>query len=147
MLVKACISFIAATGFGVIFNAPLQLLIFCGFAGMTGWTVSTWTRMYVIDDLMLSSFIGAFAVSIIAHLFARRFKTPMITFSVAGIIPLVPGTVAYNAMRHVVESDYTMAIQLGSQAFLISGSVAMGLVFAEVIMQMVFRSKIHIPMR
>ena len=53
-------------------------------------------------------------VALVAHIFAKRFRTPMIIFSVAGIIPLVPGGMAYNAMRHIVEKDYLTAISFAS---------------------------------
>lgn len=89
---------------------------------------------------MQASFLGAFAVAIVAHLFAKRFKMPMIIFSVAGIIPLVPGGSAYNAMRHIVENDFLTSMSFASRAFMVSGAIAMGLVFAEVIIQLFFQS-------
>lgn len=126
-------------GFGILFNAPRKMLFYCGFVGMMGWLMyrvySEWST-----DSMQASFLGAFVVAIVAHVFARRFRMPMIIFSVAGVIPLVPGGMAYNAMRHTVENDYITAITYASQAFMISGAIAMGLVFAEVIIQLVFRS-------
>ena len=64
---------------------------------------------------------------------------PVIVFSVAGIITLVPGGTAYNAMRNIVQQDYNSAIQNGTLVFMISGAIAMGLVFAEVIMQIIYR--------
>lgn len=67
---------------------------------------------------------------------ARAYKTPITIFSVSGIIPLVPGGLAYEAMRHVVVNDYNMAIQLAAKAFMLSGAIAMGLVFSEVINQL-----------
>lgn len=88
---------------------------------------------------MQASFLGAFGVALFAHIFARYFRKPMIIFSVAGIIPLVPGGSAYNAMRHIVENDYITAISHAANAFMISGAIAMGLVFAEVIIQVFFR--------
>lgn len=135
----AMLSFLAALGFGIIFNAPRKMLFACGLVGMTGWLIY---RLYhqVSADPMQASFLGAFGVAIVAHLFAKRFKTPMIIFSVAGIIPLVPGGMAYNAMRHIVENDYLTAISYASLAFMVSGAIAMGLVFAEVIIQLMFRA-------
>lgn len=65
----------------------------------------------------------------------------MIIFSVAGIIPLVPGGTAYNAMRHFVENDNLTAISFATRAFMVSGAIAMGLVFAEVIIQLIFKSR------
>lgn len=132
---QAILSFAAAAGFGVIFNAPKKSLFYCGIVGMTGWLVYSY-----VDDLSndpsKSSFAGAFTVAFIAHLMAKKFKMPMIIFSVAGIIPLVPGGSAYNAMRNVIEKDYSKAIEYGSVALIISGSIAMGLVFAEIITQL-----------
>ena len=79
----------------------------------------------------------------LAHIFARKFGMPMIIFSVPGIIPLVPGGMAYNAMRHIVENDFLAAISYASGAFMVSGAIAMGLVFAEVMFQLFFRSIAH----
>ncbi|WP_342508275.1 threonine/serine exporter family protein [Sporosarcina sp. FSL K6-2383] len=138
-VIQAIFSFLAAMGFGIIFNAPRRMLFYCGFVGMTGWLVYSVFNAYS-GDPMQASFLGAFAVAIVAHLFAKRFKMPMIIFSVAGIIPLVPGGSAYNAMRHIVENDFLTSMSFASRAFMVSGAIAMGLVFAEVIIQLFFQS-------
>ena len=62
-----------------------------------------------------------FIVSLVAHYAARKFRMPMIVFSVSGIIPLVPGGIAYNTMRNIMELDYIMGLQNGMRAFMISG--------------------------
>ncbi|MDW0118743.1 threonine/serine exporter family protein [Sporosarcina thermotolerans] len=139
-LVQAILSFLAAAGFGIIFNAPRKMLAYCGFVGMAGWMVySVFNVLW--GDLIKASFLGAFVVALVAHIFAKRFRTPMIIFSVAGIIPLVPGGTAYNAMRHFVENDHLTAISFATRALMVSGAIAMGLVFAEVIIQLFFRSR------
>lgn len=136
--VQAILSFLAAGSFGIIFNAPRKMLFYCGFVGMVGWLI--YIGYYQLsDNPMQASFLGAFAVALLAHIFAKRFRKPMIIFSVAGIIPLVPGGLAYNAMRHIVENDYITAISHASNAFMVSGAIAMGIVFAEVIIQLFFR--------
>ncbi|HLU21764.1 MAG TPA: threonine/serine exporter family protein [Bacillaceae bacterium] len=132
------LSFIAAVGFGIIFNAPRKALIQCGIVGMLGWIV------YIVMedngfDVVQASFSGAFIVAIIGHMMARKYKTPIIVFIVAGIIPLVPGGTSYDAMRHVASNDYANAIPLAMKAFIIASAIAMGLVFAEVIMQFVLK--------
>ncbi|AYC28677.1 threonine/serine exporter family protein [Paenisporosarcina cavernae] len=137
-LIQAVFSFIAAAAFGVIFNAPRKMIIHCGYVGMFGWLLyflfeSNWT------DTAQASFVGAFVVALLAHILAKRFRVPMIVFSVSGIIPLVPGGSAYNAMRNVVENNFNEAIFFATRAFMTSGAIAMGLVFAEVMMQLVFR--------
>lgn len=135
---EAFLSFLAAGAFGVIFNTPRRTLISCGLVGMSGWLIYR-TFFLVFEDSVQASFAGAFAVSIVAHLLAKKFRMPMIIFSIAGIIPLVPGSKAYNAMRNIVEHNYLEAIAFASEALMISGAVAMGLVFAEVLMQLFFK--------
>ncbi|MEK4228155.1 threonine/serine exporter family protein [Solibacillus sp. FSL H8-0538] len=137
-LLQALLSFLATACFGVVFNAPTKAIPYCGFVGAVGWMVYYVLFEYGLEEVQ-ASFLGAFIVAIIAHLFARRYMMPMIVFSVSGIIPLVPGGIAYNTMRNIVELDYITGLQNGMRAFMISGAIAMGLVFAEVIMQLLFR--------
>ena len=87
-IVQAILSFLAATGFGIIFNAPRRMLFYCGFVGMTGWLI--YSLFNEISGSYASVIRGAFMVALVAHIFAKLFRTPMIIFS-AGIIPLVPG--------------------------------------------------------
>lgn len=138
ILYQAILSFVATACFGVIFNAPIKALPYCGFVGAVGWTIYYVLYEQGLDEVQ-ASFVGAFIVAIVAYMFARRYRMPMIVFSVSGIIPLVPGGLAYNTMRNIVELDYIMGLQNGMRAFMISGSIAMGLVFAEVIMQLMYR--------
>jgi uncharacterized membrane protein YjjB (DUF3815 family) len=129
-------SFIASAAFVIIFNVPKRLLLNCGLVGMIGWLIYVLFVEYDFDSV-LATFVAAFFVAIISQLFARLYKTPMTIFSVSGIIPLVPGGLAYEAMRHAVMNDYNMAIQLAAKAFMISGAIAIGLVFSEVINQII----------
>lgn len=128
-------SFIAAATFGVLFNVPKNSIIKCGFVGMIGWVLyyeSVQIGLYVI----FSTLVSAFVVGIISQFFAKKYKTPIIIFSVSGIIPLVPGGLAYDAMKHFVENDYNVAIQLTIKGLMLAGAIAMGLILADVIKQL-----------
>lgn len=138
LIIQLIFSFIFTACFGIIFNAPIKALPYCGLVGAMGWIIYYVLIQNNITEVH-ASFIGAFVVAIVAQIFARRFKMPMIIFNVSGIIPLVPGGIAYNTMRNIVELDYNMGIQNGMRAFMISGAIAMGLVFAEVIIQLMMR--------
>ncbi|MDM5331938.1 threonine/serine exporter family protein [Ureibacillus composti] len=138
-ILQIIFSFIFTACFGVIFNAPTKAIPYCGIVGAIGWIVYYLINHIGVQEVQ-ASFVGAFVVAIVAQIFARRFKMPMIIFNVSGIIPLVPGGIAYNTMRNIMELDYNLGIQNGMRAFMISGAVAMGLVFAEVITQLVMRT-------
>ncbi|MEK4115879.1 MULTISPECIES: threonine/serine exporter family protein [Paenibacillus] len=129
-------SFIASAAFGMIFNAPRKALLQCGFAGMVGWLLYILLQDMAVKPVT-ATVVAAFCVTMISHFFAKKYKTPIIVFSVSGIIPLVPGGVAYNALRHVAENQFDQAVQLGAQAFMISGAIALGLLLSEVINQVI----------
>lgn len=135
-------SFISSAAFGIIFNVPKNALLKCGFVGMVGWFIYIMLDSYYGIDMIAATLVAAIFIAVISQTFAKIYKTPMIVFNVSGIIPLVPGGMAYDAMRHIVENDYNMAVQLAAKAFMLSGSIAIGLVFSEVINQMIKRSKI-----
>jgi uncharacterized membrane protein YjjB (DUF3815 family) len=135
-------SFIASAAFGILFNAPKESLVKCGLSGMFGWIV-----YFVLTDQGFGPVVGtlaaSFLIAFISQGFAKYYKMPMIIFSVAGIIPLVPGGLAYDTMRNIVENDYNTAVTLGVKAMMISGAIAVGLVFSEVINYVIRKPRIQ----
>ena len=129
-------SFIATGAFGIIFNAPKETLVKCGLIGMGGWLVYYLLEGYC-GNAILATLASTIFVAVISQELAKFNKTPVIIFSVAGIIPLVPGGLAYDAMRNFVENDYNTAIGLAAKVLMIAGSIAFGLVFSEVINQVI----------
>lgn len=131
-------SFVAAAAFGVIFNVPRQFLIKCGLVGMIGWIL-----YYVLVeknyDSIVSTLVAAFVVGVISLYFARRYKTPVIIFTVSGIIPLVPGGFAYASMKHFVENDYSIAVQQAAKVFMLAGAITIGTMLAEVMNQLIIK--------
>lgn len=129
-------SFIAAAGFGVVFNAPKKALPLCGLVGMSGWILYFSLVQNGMDTVPATVF-AAMLVAVLSHICARIFKTPIIIFNVSGIIPLVPGGMAYEAMRNFVLNDYNIAVQTSAKVMLLAGSIAIGLMFSEVANQVI----------
>ncbi|WP_342565783.1 threonine/serine exporter family protein [Paenibacillus sp. FSL R7-0345] len=140
MILQFVTSFFAAASFCILFNAPRRALLQCGFAGMIGWVL--YLELDKQLDTVVATFLATVVVGVISQFFARTYKMPVIIFSVGGIIPLVPGGMAYDAMRKFVENDNNQAIQIGVQALLLSGAIATGLVLSEVLGQMFRRRKV-----
>ncbi|MBP2076181.1 threonine/serine exporter family protein [Oceanobacillus polygoni] len=134
-------SFIASAGFGILFNAPRNALVQCGFVGMFGW-ILYYILVEVGMDAIPATTFAAMLVAVLSHTCAKLFKKPIIIFNVSGIIPLVPGGIAYNAMRNFVENDYYTGVQLSAQVMLLSGGIAIGLMFSGVINQLINKSRI-----
>ncbi|WP_409253010.1 threonine/serine exporter family protein [Bacillus sp. SCS-153A] len=134
-------SFIASAAFGIIFNAPRESLVKCGSVGMFGWVIYFVMTVKGMD-IVLATVTASFLIAVLSQIFSKIYRTPVIIFSVAGIIPLVPGGMAYDAMRNFVQNDYNAAISLAAKAFMISGSIAIGLIFSEVINQVIRNRKL-----
>ncbi|MFZ0475496.1 MAG: threonine/serine exporter family protein [Halobacillus sp.] len=132
----AIASFFASAAFGIIYQAPRNTLVKCGLVGMVGWMIYAFLVWKEVDSVP-ATLIASFVIALVSQTLARRFKTPMIIFSVPGIIPLVPGSLAYDAMRNFVQNDYSAAISIAAKAFMISGAIAFGLVFSEVLNQII----------
>ncbi len=131
ILAQLITSFIASSGFAILFNAPKRSLIQCGIIGMSGWILYYLLVLYSVDAVA-ATVIAAILVGILGQICAKAYKIPVIIFNVSGIIPLVPGGIAYNAMRHFVEDDYYIAVQSSAKVMLLAGSIAIGLMFSEV---------------
>jgi len=117
----------ATLGFGLIFNAPKKLLIPIAIIGGVGmFTLLSMTKEY---GLISASFFGACAIAILAEFASRAGKDATTLFIIPGIIPFVPGEPLYKTMNYMLIGDYSMAITIGTQAFIIAGSIAAALVF------------------
>ncbi|MFJ8246571.1 threonine/serine exporter family protein [Peribacillus asahii] len=138
MFEQVVTSFIASAAFGVLFNAPKQSLIKCGLVGMIGWGLY-YGLVEIEYDSIFATLVAAFVVGIISQFFAKRYKMPIIIFTIAGIIPLVPGGLSYDAMKHFVENDYNVAVQLAAKVCMLAGAIAMGIIFAEVMNQLMIK--------
>ncbi|MDR7238310.1 threonine/serine exporter family protein [Neobacillus drentensis] len=136
VLAQALTSFLATGAFGILFNAPKETLVKCGLIGTGGWLI-----YYLLEDYSNNAILATLAatvfIAVLSQQLAKFYKTPVIIFSVAGIIPLVPGGLAYDAMRNFVENDYNSAIALAAKVLMLAGSIAFGLVFSEVINQII----------
>ncbi|MEB3749293.1 threonine/serine exporter family protein [Geobacillus icigianus] len=140
IMMQLLLSFMASALFGIIFNIPPRLLPHSGFVGMSGWAAYMFAFRSGADGV-IATFMASFFVAFLSNAFARRYRAPATIFIVPGVLPLVPGGTAFEAMRHVVMNDYNTAIALAAKALMISGAIAMGLIFSEVVNQLATRRR------
>jgi uncharacterized membrane protein YjjB (DUF3815 family) len=141
-LVQAVTSFIATCAFGIIYNIPLKPLLHGGLIGSISWLIYFFLYQSSGNDF-LATFVASFVIALMSQIFARLCKNPVILYSVSGIIPLVPGGLTYTIMSRAVGDNYNLAIHLGEKAFVLSGAIAMGLIFAEVLYQIFKRASLR----
>ncbi|SDI12521.1 Uncharacterized membrane protein YjjB, DUF3815 family [Alteribacillus persepolensis] len=129
MWLELIFCFIATIAFGIIFNIPLRLVWWGGLIGMTAWFIYS-SLPYFGWSSVFAAAAAAFTAAFLSHLLARFRRVPVTTFTIPGIIPLVPGGRAYSTMLAFVEEDYYNGLQLGVETVLQAGAIAAGLVFA-----------------
>lgn len=123
-------AFLATVGFAVIFNSPKDTIIKSGFNGSMGWLAYLLTKG-LTDSAIAGSFMGALVVGILGEIFAKVFKKPSTTFTISGIIPLVPGAGIYYTMLALTEKNFFSAADSGSETVLVSIALASGIIVSS----------------
>lgn len=123
-------AFLATVGFAVIFNAPKDTIVKSGLHGMAGWAVYLLTKEFTSSPIG-GSFLAALTVGILGEIFAKVFKKPSTTFTIPGIIPLVPGAGIYYTMLALTKKNFFSAADSGSQTILVSIAIASGIIVSS----------------
>lgn len=137
ILVQCISSFVVAFGFGVIVNVPRRVLISCGLTGVYGWLVYS-VMLWRGQGAVTAIFFGAVAVAVSSLYFARRKRMPATTFNLPGLFPLVPGITAYQSIQALMQGAYTRGIELLMRVFMLSVTIAFGIVLVEIIYRTYF---------
>ena len=131
LIVQFSFSFLTTAAFAIITNVPKRSLIACGLTGMLGWMVY-WSADSFGSGDVFATFLGAFTVALASYYFSKHKSLPVTIFNIPGIVPLVPGSLAYQSVRNLVLGDYVEAVSFAVRALMIAGAIAAGLVLSEV---------------
>jgi uncharacterized membrane protein YjjB (DUF3815 family) len=123
---------IATAGFAIWFNVPKDALLRVCAVGALGYV----TRRVLIDlghAPASSSFWAALCIGLVGYWIARRYDEPRVILSIPGIIPLVPGIPAYNALVSFFNGELTKGLENAVRATMIIGALAAGLIAARML--------------
>ncbi len=104
---------IPAVGFALVFNVPAPALKYCALGGAIGHG-SRYLMMQFGVPIEWATFFAATIVGMVGVYWSRKFMAHPKVFTVAALIPMVPGVFAYKAMIAMVEINH-----LGYNALLI----------------------------
>jgi uncharacterized membrane protein YjjB (DUF3815 family) len=121
------VSFLSTLAYCTLFNVPVRTLLAGGLVGAAGWLVYNAISPYGMN-MTIATFLAATVVSLCSQFLSIYLRVPSTNFSVAGIIPLVPGSIAYKSMLAFVEGDYLNGITLATHTSLLAGAIASGLI-------------------
>lgn len=119
-------AFLATVCFSIFLNAPKKELVYCGLTGAFGWITYCILKLLNFNSIF-SNFAASFVVGQISEFLAKKLKKPAILFVIPGIVSLVPGLGLYKTMFYLVQGNYDLAFSMGTDAVLISGAIALGI--------------------
>ena len=140
MIIEALISAIGSLGFGIIFNIKGKKLIFASIGGGLSWLIYTFSLNLNNTD-MSSLLFSSVICSIYAEIFARYLRTPVTTFIIVSIIPLVPGASMYYTMYEATTGDIYKAMELGLTTISNAGVIAIGVILVSTITRQIVKLK------
>lgn len=134
MITASLSAFIASIGFGIIFNIRGNNLILAGIGGGIGGLIHAFCISLGWDEV-LALFVASIAFSVFSEICARIQKTPVTTFIICALIPLVPGGGMYRMMFHAINHESMLAIQTCMETLGYAGTLALGVIFVSTIMR------------
>ena len=119
----------------MVFNVPKRFLPYCAIAGAIGHSSRTLMLQFGLP-IEWATFAAAAIVGIITIGFGKRHLAPPLMYAVAAIIPMIPGTYAFNTVIALVQLTAqsqvspeltAQVISNGLKTVFILGALAVGL--------------------
>lgn len=135
-------SYVASFGFGILFHIKGKKLYIAALAGTIGAVAYTLAMNQGINEI-IALLIASICFSIFSEICARIYHTPVTTFVIVALIPLVPGNGMYNTMVAAVSGDTSQSLQIGLDTISKAGALALGIVMVSTMTRLYFslRSK------
>lgn len=139
MILQIVGAFVAMYWFAVLIETPKKYLPVAGVVASVGWFVYlTCENMWA--DATLATFCSAVTVTFISHALARKYKTPVTIFLIAGIIPTVPGATMYRIAYYVILGDNDMSVYYLMEMFKIAGAIAVAIFIVDSLIRIFYRT-------
>lgn len=98
------VSFTASFGFGIVFHIRKDYLLWAGLGGALT-RLCYLILISIIDSRIIHTLLAAMIASFYAEILAMEFKTPSTVFLYPAILPLLPGSLMYNAAVNFLLQD------------------------------------------
>ena len=119
--------FIGTMGFAILFNIRGKKLFWATIGGLLSWLLFVILNTYIKNEVA-TYFVVASIISIYAEIMARVLKTPVTTFNIISLIPMIPGGALYNTMVSAFKTDQSVFFQKGLHTLQLAAALALGVV-------------------
>ncbi|MHC1683347.1 MAG: threonine/serine exporter family protein [Clostridiaceae bacterium] len=139
MILNSFYAFMASMAFALLFNVKGIKVFYASLGGGIGWLLYLTLISQGLSTIP-SLFFASMAVSAYSEIMARTIKSPVTTFIVASLIPLVPGEGMYNTMFQYVKGDVSGSLNAGYITLSSAGSIAVAVVLVSSIFRVFFQT-------
>lgn len=124
MILSTLYTFIATFCFSILFNIRGKNLLFASIGGGVTWFIYLLASSYFHISNLFSFFLASIFASTYSEIMARVLKTPVTTFIISAIVPLVPGGRMYYTMFESIQGNVNASLSLGFETISIAGIIA-----------------------
>ncbi|MBO5727520.1 MAG: threonine/serine exporter family protein [Oscillospiraceae bacterium] len=136
-LLPCLYAFLACAGFCFIFNVHGPGILLCSLGGALGWLIYLLAE-FLSPNIMLRFLLAATAITVYSEIMARVRHCPVTSYLIIALLPLVPGSGIYDAMRFCVAGDTQQFLSALLRTFGIAGCLAVGALLGSSLMRVVF---------
>jgi uncharacterized membrane protein YjjP (DUF1212 family) len=125
LLTRAAASFVAASGFAVLFNSSARTIIVVGLIA----AAANELRLVLHDSGMMlapATYLGSLSITTVVSLAKSYMPAPRLAIAVPAIIIMVPGVYAFQAIAWFNRGQMLDALQAAASCSFILGAIAMG---------------------
>lgn len=136
-MIKIIGAFLAIFCFAIMLETPKKYLVHAGIVGAVGWFVYLFAGKLGANDVF-ATFLSAFTIALISHVFARILKTPVSVFLIVGILPTVPGAGMYHIGYYLFQKNMDMTGYYITSTLQIAGVIAAAIFLVDAIFRLNF---------
>jgi uncharacterized membrane protein YjjP (DUF1212 family) len=132
LLFRGIASFIAACAFAILFNSSPRTALVAGLLALGANSL----RLILIDIGMMpapAAFFAALSIGLVALLAERRLDVPPVAVTVAPVVIMIPGILAFETIVYFNQGQMLDALRAFASCSFIVGALAMGLATARVL--------------
>lgn len=129
-------AFLAALGFGVLFNIHGKKLWLAGLIAGAGGLVLQATQTAGMSEYA-QNFLAGMTFALLSELCARIMHTPVTTFIAAALIPFVPGGTMYYMMTAIIDGDTLQALDYFVETLTIAGILALAILISHTLAKLI----------
>jgi uncharacterized membrane protein YjjB (DUF3815 family) len=93
---------LAALGFAIIFNVPKKYLLYTALTAIVGFSAKS-AFIHAGNGVELSTLAGAVLVGVMGKLFSTYTQGPHQIITIAAVIPMVPGSLAFQTILSLLD--------------------------------------------